>query len=278
MKRFLAMILVVISIFTFLLPLTVMAEEASNTVRINCNAIGSDANKKQLRVYFQNVETGEVIDRKITTVGVNKFTDIPAGEYEFVKCTLYNNENIVYELAREVDTLVVYDDQPSAFSFKLAATATEAYEGAAADHKQQQKAAIIYAILSVVILILFSLWGILAFIGRRKNRTKWVARFVLHLLLSTAFLLLAIAITKANSDMAFVWLIGAGFPYGFAAGTLLFGGSSSGTVYVSTKTANSIFSIQMILITTFAIIVGVIALPFVFTRDIVKIVKNPDFY
>lgn len=276
MKKIVAVFLLIVALISIMLPISVFAEEeAPNTVIIDCNAIGSDGYGKTLRVYFKNIETEEIIDRKITTIGNNKFTDIPAGEYTYVKCTLDRNENVMFELAREVENLVVYDDQPSVFMFKIAQTATETQEGAMDAYEQGIKNDLIYISLSMAIITLLVCWIIFAIIGRRHNRMKWVARFVLHLLISTVFFMIAIAVTKADSDLAFVWAIAAGFPYGFALTTRLFRGP---TGVVSVAAANSAFSAQMLIATFVGVLVGVIAFPIVFIIDIVRIIKNPPCF
>lgn len=279
MKKIIAVLLLVVALFCIMLPISVAAqEEAPNTVIIDCNAIGSDAYKKTLRVYFKNVETGQIIDRRITTVGNNKFTDIPPGEYEFVKCTLDKSESVMYELAKEVENLVVYEDKPSVFHFKVAETATEAYEGAMDNYKLQQKAELIYALLSLAIIILLILWIIYAIKGRKVNRMKWVARLVRHLFLSTVFLLLALSITNLNSDQSFWWIVSAGLPYGIAAASFIFMSPRESMAYETPEQARSRGSVQVTLVFIVGALIGIIALPIIFISDIIKIIKNPEYY
>ncbi len=277
MKKIVALFSLIVVFVCFMQPISVFAvEEAPNTVIIDCNAIGSDAYGKTLKVYFQNNETGEIIDRKITTMGNNKFTDIPAGEYTYVKCTLYRNESVVFDLARDVENLVVYDEQPSVFMFKIAKSATETYEGAMDDYKQGIKNDLIYVSLSVAIIILLVCWIIFAVKGRKATRMKWVARFVGHMLLSTIFLLLALAITNLNSDLSFLWAIGAGLPYGLAGALFFFPKNTDKGKTARQVNAHAKAEVTVALIV--GAIIGIIALPIVFINDIIKIVKNPEYY
>lgn len=278
MKKIFAILFLVVTLFCVMMPITVAAEEAPNTVIIDCNAIGSDAYKKTLRVYFENIETGEIIDRKITTIGNNKFTDIPAGEYRYVKCTLYRKDSVVYELARDVENLVVYEDQPSVFTFKLAKTATETYEGAMDDYKKELKGEIIYALLSVAIITLLICWIVFAIIGRKINRMKWVARFVSHMFISTVCLLIAMAATNLNPDLAFVWFVGAGIPYGTAAASMLFVSSHRNAGAETAAQARSRGTAEVSLVFCVGAIIGAVALPIIFVVDIVRIFRNPECY
>ena len=277
MKKIVALFSLIVVFVCTMQPISVFAvEEAPNTVVINCNAIGSDAYGKPLSVYFQNIETGEIIDRKITTIGSNEFTDIPAGEYTYIKCTLYRNENVVFDLARDVENLVVYDEQPSIFMFKIAKSATETYEGAMDDYEQGIKNDLIYASLSMAIIILLVCWIIFAIKGRKVNRMKWVARFVGHMLISAIFLLLALAITNLNSDLSFLWAVGAGLPYGLAGALFFFPKDTDKGKTAQQVRARGTAEVTVALIV--GAIIGIIALPIVFISDIIKIVKNPEYY
>ena len=274
LKKIIAIVLLIMMVFTAVIPISVSAEE-TYYVGINCHAGQSEAKGKRLTVYFKNIETNEEIARNITTVGLNKFTDIPAGEYEFVKCVLTENEDVEFKLASRETRMTVTGTSYDFFTFRVENTATENREGALEEYKQQEQLEILYVIACLAIIALFIVWLVFAIMGRKNYRKKMIARLLLHFMFSSIGFLVALAATSADPENFMIWLAGAGFPYGIFL-TSYFGYKSDearGYYVVRENEGAGSFVARWALILAFSAVLGIIALPIVLIIDIVKICK-----
>lgn len=273
-KKITAMLLMVMVLFTVMATMTVSAE-GDNYVKIQCFAAQSDAKGEDLEVYFKNTATGEEITIYIRGGETKDFTDIAVGEYEFVKCNIYNNPNVVFELASSQRMFEVKENENSYYTFRLANTYTELQEGALEEYKEQEQLEILYVVACLAIIALFIVWLVFAIMGRKNYRKKMIARLLLHLMLSSIGFLVALAATSADPENFMIWLVGAGFPYGIFL-TSYFGykrDESRGYYVVRENESAGSFVARWALILAFSALLGIIALPIVLIIDIVKICK-----
>ncbi len=272
-KKFLAAVLLLIIVFATMMPINVFAEEYN--VIINCSAVQSEASGKQLEVYFKNIETGEEISRKITTVGVNKFNDFPSGEYEFVKCTIYNNPDIEFKLASRETTFTVEENGSGYYSFRVADVPTENQEGALEEYEAHQTWETLYLIVILVIPVLFVAWLVFAIIGRKNYRKKMIAKLLFHLMLSSLGFMVCLTFTNADPSNFIIWLMGAGFPYGFFLLSYIGYKRDVARGYYVIREGEGIiiFLLRWACILFFCAVLGIVALPVTFIIDIKNICK-----
>ena len=276
LKKLICVLFAVMFIFSVF---TVNVSAEDYYVGINCVAKDSEASGKRLVVYFKNIATEEMISCDITTIGVNKIYNIPAGEYEFIKCALKDHEDVIYEVASKKENLIVAADDYSFYTFRLAKTATEAREGAfeELDLKYTLENISIIAILSILALSI--LWLIFGIKGRRNYHKKMWGRFFKHLFFSAIGLYIGILITDADTSQLFLWIVCACFPYGCflcASWFHLSEDEPKKTTYYEERDRSYLFVIIFTII--LSAILGVIAFPIVLIRDIVKICKSRNPY
>lgn len=213
MKKFISVIIAVLLIISSFAINVLATSEYS--VCINCVATQSKAKGNYLVVYFKNIETGEEISRRITTTGNNWFTDIPVGEYEFVKCALEKNEDIIFELATEKQNLVVTGTEDVIYIFKVQDDFTETKEGALEELEQTEKMEIIYVLCSLGIFVLLILWGIFAILGRKRRRIKMISKLLFHLLFALIGFFVGAGIMNGDFSRFDICIKAACFPFGF---------------------------------------------------------------
>ena len=213
-KKITAMLLMVMLLFTVMATMTVSAE-GDNYVKIQCFAAQSDAKGEDLEVCFKNTATGEEMTLYIRGGETKDFTDIAVGEYEFVKCSIYNNPNVVFELASSQRTFEVKENENSYYTFRLANTYTELQEGAGDAYEAQLEWESLYLVVAFALLALFIIWIVFAIMGRKNYRKKMIAKLFLHLTLSALGFMVCLTFTNADPNNFIIWLMGAGFPYGF---------------------------------------------------------------
>lgn len=269
-KKTLSFLLLSLLLITILLPISATADEVC-TVGITCNASQSDAKGKKLLVYFKNIENEQVISKKISTNGINEFTDIPAGEYEFVKCVLYDNEDIEFKLASRKENLIVSGSEAVFYSFRVENNYTELKEGAAKEYKAQLNRDSLYVIFTLLIIVLFVFWCIFAIMGRKNHHKKMFAKLLIHLFLSMTGFFICFVATNANPTLFYIWLMGAGFPYGLFLVSYIGYASDVERGYYVIRTGENFgfYLIRIILAILLCAVVGIIALPIVIIKDIV---------
>ena len=273
-KKITAMLLMVMVLFTAMATMTVSAE-GDNYVKIQCFAAQSDAKGEDLEVCFKNTATGEEMTLYIRGGETKDFTDIAVGEYEFVKCSIYNNPNVVFELASSQRTFEVKENENSYYTFRLANTYTELQEGALEEYNEQKQLEILYVVACLAIIALFIIWLVFAIMGRKNYRKKMIARLLLHLMFSSIGFFVALAASGADPENLMICLVGAGFPYGIFL-TSYFGykrDEARGYYVVRENESAGSFVARWALILAFSALLGIIALPIVLIIDIVKICK-----
>lgn len=276
-RKWMAVVLLLLMTMSILAVPTFAQGEA---VMINCNPYHSDAKGEPLKVFFKNVETGEEIYREISTIGVNRFYDFSAGEYEFVKCTHARNEELEYPLRGEVERLVYTGDEPTVFTFSLGMSANDTKTNQAKGdlaHNDGMAWMLLLAMVSVVTIAIF--WLVYAIKGRRNEHKRMIGKFLFHLTFALLGFWIAYFIIDGDMDQFFVCLLAACFPYGMtlAAMFLVPQQDENRPIDLESDPERNSGGVVYILVVAIGAVIGVIAFPIVLIRDIVKIFTSRKY-
>ncbi len=288
MKKALSVIALIVILFTSLIPMNAYAQ-GYGEVKLHCVAKDTKAKGKTLEVYFENIETGEIVSREVGTNGPTDVAPMPVGEYEYVKCIWAGHEDVEFGLGSTKKNLVVSEEETAYYTFRLSEKVIEKSPGAMKKAKAEANFEMgSNAFLALIILGQFVLgicWLVFRIKGKKHQRSKRIAKLFSHLFFSNIGLLIGYGIFGTKPDSFWIIFLFAGFPCGvslvFPIGGNFLAGDSFGKgegkkityEYETRETPFSIFAFAIILIIGF--LVGIVAMPIVIIKDIVKIVKTP---
>ena len=258
------------------LAVPAFAEDA--VVMIDCNTHHSDADGEPLKIHFKNVETGEELVRSISTIGVNRFSDIPPGEYEYVKCTHERNENLEYPLRGQAKNLVFNGKDSAVYLFSLNKSAADEQTNDAKkelEHSDSMAWMLLLAMISVLTILIF--WIIYAVKGRKNEHKRMIGKFFFHLMFALFAFWVAYFIIEGDMDQFFVCMVAACFPYGVVLASYFLMPNEEKMTPMELEQEQNSSGVRVLLVIALGVIIGVIAFPIVLIRDIIKIFTSRKY-
>lgn len=271
-KKILAFVIVLV-VAASLLCTTVSAA----TLNVTCSMVGSDAKGERVIFIFKNTQTGEEIAREIGGIGRNELTDIPAGDYEALRCVNKRNEKIEYPIASMEKFFSVVEGENCFYTFRVG-NSVELEEGAKEELEHAVKMDWLLLLAFVLVLALLVVWIIFAIMGRKNYRKKMIGRFFFHLMFGVLGFIIGFFAAGGDMNQILTMLMFAGFPFGCALAAIISYRNDAERGYYVVREGESIggFCVRMLFILLLCALLGLVAMPVVIVVDIVKMIKTKE--